>query len=145
GPARAAATRGRRSRPPLWSVGPVPSNRAAGPGNRAGPRFGLMSTNGMKPERDPSISSPGRIAALAALAAAAILAAACGTATPASTAPSDGTVVQVTPLNTGKTVSLHVGDTLRILLGPPIGPSALQWQVRRYPRDVLELLTAQPR
>lgn len=64
------------------------------------------------------------------------LAASCATA---SSVTPTGKVVQVTQADAGKTISLHQGDTLRILLGPPLGGNLFHWQLRRYPKDLLDL------
>ncbi len=53
--------------------------------------------------------------------------------------PTSGRIVQVTPSDAGRTVTLQIGDTLRVLLGPPLGAPSPQWQVRDYPKDLLEL------
>src|SRR6266508_5249693 len=77
--------------------------------------------------------------------AAGVLGSACGTKVSpgaAGTSSSSPAVVQVTPADTGKTIGLHVGDTLRILLGPPAGQSFLTWNLQSYPKD---LLTVSPR
>ena len=71
-----------------------------------------------------------------------VLGAACATkVSPGATGAggSSPAVVQVTPADTGKTISLHVGDTLRILLGPPAGQSFLTWNLQSYPKDLLAL------
>jgi hypothetical protein len=88
-----------------------------------------------------------RLAVVAAVLAMSIVAGACaaestsGTGAGSEVANSpNGTVVQVTMASAGKVVALHVGDTLRIFLGPPTGQSYLTWQVRTYPKDVLTLL-----
>jgi len=69
----------------------------------------------------------------------ALLAGGCASKSPtaAAGATPNGTIVQITQGSAGKVVDLHVGDTLRILLGPPLGGSILNWQVREYPRGVL--------
>ena len=72
-------------------------------------------------------------------AAVAVLAAGCAMRTPPASQQftPNGTVVQVSQAGVGKVVTLHVGDTLRILLGPPLGGTVLDWQVRAYPARVL--------
>jgi hypothetical protein len=77
-----------------------------------------------------------------AVAALVVLAGACASkASPRSAPPSpNGTVVQVTQSDASKVTTLHVGDTLRIQLGPPLGNGFLNWELRAYPKDVLSLL-----
>jgi hypothetical protein len=74
-----------------------------------------------------------------AAAVVAVLAAGCATRTSTASQPPmpNGTVVQVTQSGDGKVVTLHLGDTFRILLGPPMGGTVLNWQVRAYPNGVL--------
>jgi hypothetical protein len=77
---------------------------------------------------------------LAFVLAAGVLGAACGTKVSpgaAGTSESSPAVVPVTPAQTGQTIGLHVGDTLRILLGPPVGQSFLTWNLQSYPKDLL--------
>jgi hypothetical protein len=72
------------------------------------------------------------------LLAAAVFAAGCARTSPSSQPPTpNGTIVQVSQGGAGKVVTLHVGDTLRILLGPPLGGTVLNWQVQAYPKRVL--------
>ena len=69
----------------------------------------------------------------------ALLAGGCASKTPTAApgATPNGTIVQITQGSVGKVVNLHVGDTLRILLGPPLGGTVLNWQVSAYPEGVL--------
>ncbi|HEX9312128.1 MAG TPA: hypothetical protein VGA30_04795 [Actinomycetota bacterium] len=79
---------------------------------------------------------------LAFVLVAGVLGAACATKARTGAAgpiPPSATVVQVTPSDTGKTIGVHVGDTLRILLGPPAGQSFLTWTLQSYPKDLLSL------
>src|SRR5438105_11173312 len=73
-------------------------------------------------------------------AAVAVATAGCARAqSPATVGPSGtGRVVQVTPADDGTTVSLHTGDTLRVLVGAPLGQSPLGWKVHDYPRGILQ-------
>jgi hypothetical protein len=96
----------------------------------------------MDAQRPAAVQLPRSASILAFVLVAGVLGAACATKAPtgaAGTSQSSPTVVQVTPSDTGKTISLHVGDTLRILLGPPAGQSFLTWTVQSYPKDLLSL------
>src|SRR2546421_6846249 len=70
-----------------------------------------------------------------------LLGAACGTPSKATSGPppTSGRIVQVTPSDAGHTITLQIGDALRVLLGPPTGTATPQWQVRDYPKAILEL------
>jgi hypothetical protein len=75
---------------------------------------------------------------LALAAAVALLAAACASKAGSAGPPSpNGRIVQITPVDAGTVTTLRVGDTLRIVLGPPLGGTVLDWKVRGYTRGVL--------
>src|SRR5205809_183603 len=96
----------------------------------------------MDTQRPAAVHKPRSASILAFVLAAGALGAACATKVPTSaggTTRSSPTVVQVTPADTGKTIGLHVGDTLRILLGPPAGQSFLTWNLQSYPKDLLSV------
>ena len=81
--------------------------------------------------------SPAVVAGLLSLSIAAGACASRGSAGSGTASSPNGKVVQVTMADSGRVVTLHVGDTLRILLGPPTGQAFLTWQLRTYPKDVL--------
>jgi hypothetical protein len=76
--------------------------------------------------------------ALAVAAAVGLLGASCASKAGTAAQPSpNGRIVQITPVDAGKVTQLHVGDTLRIVLGAPLGGTVLNWKVRGYTRGVL--------
>jgi hypothetical protein len=94
----------------------------------------------MNAQRPAAVHEPRSAPILAFVLVVGVLGAACATKAPAGatgTGQSSPAVVQVTPAQTGKTIGLHVGDTLRILLGPPAGQSFLTWNLQSYPKDLL--------
>ena len=96
----------------------------------------------MDAQRPAAVREPRSASILAFVLVVGVLGAACGTkASPGATGTSKSSpaVVQVTPADTGKTIGLHVGDTLRILLGPPAGQSFLTWNLQNYPKDLLSV------
>jgi hypothetical protein len=96
----------------------------------------------MDSQRCPAVQKRRSASILAFVLAVGVLGAACATKAPTGatgTGQSSPTVVQVTPAQTGKTIGLHVGDTLRILLGPPAGQSFLTWNLQSYPKDLLSV------
>lgn len=66
-------------------------------------------------------------------------------ATTSTTPAPNGKVVQITPASSGRTITVHVGDTLRLQLGPPIGESIASWELRAYPRRILTLTANLPK
>ena len=79
---------------------------------------------------------------LAAAAALLVLGAACAKLTGAS----GGSTTTVGRADTGKAVTMAVGDTLVVDLGPaptPL-PAAPAWKLYRYPTQVLTLVTSDP-
>src|SRR5205823_6528333 len=67
-----------------------------------------------------------------------------GSGSPAPSVSPNGTIVQITQADAGRVTTLHVGDTLRILLGPPMGQGPYDWELRAYPRASMALLGKTP-
>lgn len=67
-----------------------------------------------------------------------LLGASCASKAETTAQPSrNARIVQITPVDAGKLTRLHVGDTLRIVLGAPLGETVLDWKVRGYTRGIL--------